>query len=332
MTFRLVRECCPARCSSLHNSDKPSVIDDSDSEGEDGGGDGGSDSSEGSDNQSNIPLAERVAHDAMQGRKYAKEAVDQDFDGGKKRRVERRRRALNVASRRLREARGEGDAGVCDQVNIDESTEINKKSKKSKHKPTEMSSKRRDYFARGRPDLNSAGLGVSVGANKYKARDPRMVSLSGHLDADVFEKRFGFLDDIQDNEIENLKKRVHAWKQTGKRGQKARRKLGIKVGEGSLEDDREELTRLLQERAERKRARVVRAAKRSVKQKLREDVASGKRAAYYPKRSELRRMEVEAKFEEIRKRGGDDAVDKAIAKRRKKNVAKNHKLMPSHMV
>ena len=43
-------------------------------------------------------------------------------------------------------------------------------------------------------------------------------------------------------------------------------------------------------------------------------------------------MEVEAKFEEIRKRGGDEAVDKAIAKRRKKNVAKSHKLMPSHMV
>ena len=270
----------------------------------------------------------------MQGRKYAQEAADRDFDGGKKRRVERRSRALTVASRRLREARMEkGDAGVDDQDNpIDESTEINKKGKKSKHKPTEMSSKRRDFFSRGRPDLNSAGLGVSVGANKYKARDPRMVSLSGHLDADVFEKRFGFLDDIQDKEIENLKLRVHAWKQTGKKGQKARRKLGITVGDGSLEDDREELTRLLQECAERKRARVVRTVKRSVKQKLREDVASGKRAAYYPKRSELRRMEVEAKFEEIRKRGGDDAVDKAIAKRRKKNVAKSHKLMPSHMV
>ena len=60
-------------------------------------------------------------------------------------------------------------------------------------------------------------------------------------------------------------------------------------------------------------------------------MASGK-GVYYPKRSELRKMELEAKFEEIRKRGGDEAVDKAIAKRRKKNVAKSHKLMPSHMV
>ena len=77
---------------------------------------------------------------------------------------------------------------------------------------------------------------------------------------------------------------------------------------------------------------MARAAKRTVKKKIREEVASGKRGAYYPKRNELRRMEVEAKFEEIRKRGGEEAVDKAIAKRRKKNVAKSHKLMPSHMI
>jgi hypothetical protein len=43
-------------------------------------------------------------------------------------------------------------------------------------------------------------------------------------------------------------------------------------------------------------------------------------------------MEAEAKFEEIKKRGGDEAVDKAIAKRRKKNVAKEAKSMPSHMI
>ena len=75
---------------------------------------------------------------------------------------------------------------------------------------------------------------------------------------------------------------------------------------------------------------MANAAKSSVKKKIRQEVASGKRGAYYPKRNELRRMELEAKFEEIRKRGGDEAVDKAITKRRKKNVSKSHKLMPSH--
>jgi ribosomal RNA-processing protein 36 len=205
--------------------------------------------------------------------------------------------------------------------------------KKSKHAPTEMSSKRQDYFARGRPDLNSSGIGVSIGANRYRSRDPRTESLSGHLDVDAFDKRYEFLITMQETEIDILKQRVNAWKTSGKKGQKIRRKLGMNNSMGSsLEHDQEELTRLLQERAERTRANIVRTAKRSVKDKLKANVATGKHGAYYPKRSELRKMETEAKFEELRKRGGESAVDAVIAKRRKKNLAKEAKSMPSHKV
>ena len=293
--------------------------------------------------EEDLPLAERVAKRAQLGRRYNdSNREDRDEDGGKKRLLERKNRAITLASERLRKARKnnhDSDSSSVpsssdDDSSVEEATS-NKgkqtKKKKSKHAPTEVSSKRRDFFSRGRPDLNSSGIGVSVGANKYKPRDPRMVSLSGHLDEDVFEKRYGFLDDVQEAEIAKLKKRVSAWKTTGKKGQKARKKLGLTQGNNTFENDQEELTRLIQEVAERKKANLVRAAKRTVKKKLREDVASGK-GVYYPKRSELRKMELEAKFEEIRKRGGDEAVDKAIAKRRKKNVAKSHKLMPSHMV
>jgi ribosomal RNA-processing protein 36 len=296
------------------------------------------------DDEEDLPLAERVAKRAQLGRRYNdSNREDRDDDGGKKRLLERKNRAITLASERLRKARKGSNASDSSSVpssssdddsSVEEATSNKggqKKKKKSKHAPTEMSSKRRDFFARGRPDLNSSGIGVSVGANKYKPRDPRMVSLSGHLDDDVFEKRYGFLDEVQEAEIDKLKKRISAWKTTGKKGQKARKKLGLTQGNNTFENDQEELTRLLQERAERKKASLVRAAKRSVTQKIRADVASGK-GVYYPKRSELRKMELEAKFEEIRKRGGDEAVDKAIAKRRKKNVAKSHKLMPSHMV
>jgi len=295
------------------------------------------------DDEEDLPLAERVAKRAQLGRRYNdSNKEDRDEDGGKKRLLERKNRAITLASERLRKARKnnhDSDSSSVpsssdDDSSVEEATS-NKgkqtKKKKSKHAPTEVSSKRRDFFARGRPDLNSSGIGVSVGANKYKPRDPRMVSLSGHLDEDVFEKRYDFLDDVQEAEIAKLKKRVSAWKTTGNKGQKARKKLGLTQGNDTFENDQEELTRLIQEVAERKKANLVRAAKRTVKKKLREDVASGK-GVYYPKRSELRKMELEAKFEEIRKRGGDEAVDKAIAKRRKKNVAKSHKLMPSHMV
>mmetsp|Transcript_23301 Transcript_23301/g.48227 ORF Transcript_23301/g.48227 Transcript_23301/m.48227 type:complete len:424 (+) Transcript_23301:96-1367(+) len=264
-------------------------------------------------------------------------------DGGKQSRAERKCRAIELAMERLKKVKAgknkDGELPDGDSSNEHSSNKLDSdgkitdsKPQKSKHAPTEMSSKRRDHFARvKKSDLNSSGIGISIGANKYKPRDPRMVSLSGHLDADTFEKRYAFLDDVQEKEIEKLKHRIKAWKTTGKKGQKERKKLGLTQGGGSSEFDQEELTRLLQERAERQKAQVTRAAKRSVKKKIRDEVAAGKRGAYYPKRSELRRMEVEAKFEEIRKRGGDDAVNKAIAKRRKKNVAKSHKLMPSHM-
>jgi len=320
---------------------------------------GGSDDEGTSDDEDidpeDLPLSERVAFRSQAGRRYYtgedEDSMNQQDgsafdDDGKKRRAERKSRAIELASVRLREARkdkcvkkkqtSKDDTSEDDFVehssNKNDDSKEETKRKKSKHAPTEMSSKRRDYFARGRPDLNSAGIGVSIGANKYKARDPRMVSLSGHLDADVFEKRYGFLNEVQDKEIEQLKRRVNAWRKPGKKGQKERKKMGMTQGGGSLEDDQEELTRLLQERAERNKAKVVRGAKRAVKQKIREDVASGKRGAYYPKRNELKRMEAEAKYEEIRKRGGDEAVDKATAKRRKKNLAKASKQMPSHMV
>lgn len=307
-------------------------------------------------NQDDIPLSERIASKAGLGRRYytGDDTLRNNTHdaGGKQQKVERKHRAIELASERLREARkgqrkdhhsnqsSSGDDNDDDDGDCSiEKTPSNKnnpttKNKKSKHTPTEMSSKRHDYFSRGRPDLNSSGIGISIGANKYKARDPRMISLSGHLDADAFEKRYDFLDEIQEKEIESLKSRVKAWKTSGKKGQRARRKLGLTSGRdaSSLEADQEELTRLLQERAERQRANVVRAAKRSVKSKLRNEVASGTRGAYYPKRSELKKMEAEAKFDEICKRGGNEAVDAAIAKRRKKNVAKEARSMPSHMI
>jgi ribosomal RNA-processing protein 36 len=314
------------------------------------------------------PLGERVAYEAGVGRRYHRANNDKDEDnnnndgggrgGG---RAERKNRAIELASERLKQMRSQksnnnattterrsetkrdklsddnDDDSVDDDDEKQQQQQQSRNKKKSKHAPTEMSSKRQDYFARGRPDLNSSGIGVSIGANRYRARDPRTESLSGHLDVDAFDKRYEFLDTMQETEIDILKRRVNAWKTSGKKGQKIRRKLGMNNNSGggiesSLELDQEELTRLLQERAERTRANIVRTAKRSVKDKLKANVATGKHGAYYPKRSELRKMETEAKFEELRKRGGESAVDAVIAKRRKKNLAKEAKSMPSHKI
>jgi ribosomal RNA-processing protein 36 len=69
-----------------------------------------------------------------------------------------------------------------------------------------------------------------------------------------------------------------------------------------------------------------------VKERLKKDIAMGKHGAYYLNCSELGRMEAEAKFDKICKQGRDEAVDKAIAKRRKKNVAKEARSMLLHMI
>lgn len=68
-----------------------------------------------------------------------------------------------------------------------------------------------------------------------------------------------------------------------------------------------------------------------MKKKLREEVAAGKRGAYYLKKREMKKLELEAKFDQLRKAGGDGAVNKVLAKRRKKKMGKDSGLMPSAM-
>jgi hypothetical protein len=158
-----------------------------------------------------VPLSERVASRAQMGRRYFAADRDAEDDSGKRQKAQNKRRAIELASERLKQVRkgkhgnqekekakksSDADAISSDESSIEQETKS--KRKKSKHAPTEMSSKRRDFFSRGKPDLNSSGIGVSIGANKYKPRDPRMVSLSGHLDTDLFEKRYSFLHEVSE--------------------------------------------------------------------------------------------------------------------------------------
>ena len=109
-----------------------------------------------------------------------------------------------------------------------------KKKKKSKHAPTEMSSKRKDFFQRGAPNLQNSGL-ASFGTGLYKPRDPRMQSLSGYFDQNLFDQSYGFLEDIRDKEIGELKTRIDAQKATGRAGQRKRRQLGLESDAHALE-------------------------------------------------------------------------------------------------
>mmetsp|Transcript_12514 Transcript_12514/g.19365 ORF Transcript_12514/g.19365 Transcript_12514/m.19365 type:complete len:358 (-) Transcript_12514:2428-3501(-) len=285
--------------------------DDSDDEERQDQNDENSDSefSDGNDqsDDEDMPLEERVSRKRNEG----------ISEKSRKDRMGRKQAALQKASKALAAFNAKKDKKQAGDK------EFKAISSKSKHKPTEVSSKRTDFYKRGAPQLNSSGIGVEIGAHTYKPRDPRMENMAGHFNADHFDRNYAFLDDMRKEEIDRLKKRISARSMHGKKGQKARRKLGISVDEHAAQYDKDELQRLTQEKSAIQKNQVETAAKRAVKKKIRQGVADGTHGAYYPKRRELKKMELEAKFDELRKRGGDSAVDKAVAKRRKKNKSKD---------
>lgn len=242
---------------------------------------GSSSSSDSDTEEEALPIADRIRRQELNG---------VDLKASRQRKI----RALEVVHERLSKA---------------------KSKKRSKHAPTEASSLRRDFFRR-KPSLEESGTGLHL-ARREKSRDPRLSSLHGRLNVEHFERNYQFLSEIREKEIKQLRQRIAAHTTGGKKGQHMRRRIGRSPT--TLDEDRASLKKFLQEKADFERNQIDRASKRAVKAKLHEDVAQGKHGAYYLKRKDRKRLELEAKYEEIRKRGGDQAVNKAVAKRRKKN-------------
>jgi ribosomal RNA-processing protein 36 len=151
--------------------------------------------------------------------------------------------------------------------------------------------------------------------------------MSGHLDEEHFSHNYTFIQELRAAEIEKLKQRISVRKTTGKKGQKARKRIGLSNEDTTVEDDKAELLRLTQEMKDWDRSQVEREAKRSVNLKVRQEVESGQRGAYHLKRKDRKTLELEARFDVLRKKGGDKAVDKVLEKKRKKNKSKDTGLM-----
>jgi ribosomal RNA-processing protein 36 len=240
---------------------------------------------------------------------------------------ERRDKARPLAKERLQEfRRGEQQMQQQQQQQASDATKKQQpattKHKKSKHAPTEVSSRRRHNKT-----LNERGIGVAIGANRYQPRDPRMSNLSGHLDQDQFEHHYGFLEEAQAKEMADVKQKIKAYKTTGKRGQRVRHKLGVANNNDTIESLQDQLTTLQQSMARQNQQRLERNAKKAVKQKLHAQVSEGRSGVYYPKRGELKKMQMEAKIEEIQKEKGKKGLDQYLAKRRKKAKSRDAKRM-----
>ncbi|KAI3435530.1 hypothetical protein D9Q98_001596 [Chlorella vulgaris] len=170
--------------------------------------------------------------------------------------------------------------------------------REGKHRPAEMSSKKpvpvfRDAMQAGKRDI----------------RDPRFESLSsGQYNEEKFKKRYAFLyDEKLPAERDEL-----------------RAALARAKGQGRREELQVKLSRVEQQLRSEEARRKREGFKKQVKAKERGAVRDGKQP-FYLKKSEQRRLELLAKYEELKAGGKLEAY---LAKRRKRNAAKDHRHLP----
>ncbi|XP_075266284.1 ribosomal RNA processing protein 36 homolog [Convolutriloba macropyga] len=135
----------------------------------------------------------------------------------------------------------------------------------NKHAPTEepIYSKPKTYTFPASQEVNK---------KKGFSRDPRFDNLSGNFDAEFFDENYKFLNELKDNEMRELQKEEK---------------------EAGTEEERKNISRLVQKFKEEKRARNKREVTREIVSKnLDEQIAQleeGKKP-YYMKKSKLKEL------------------------------------------
>jgi len=173
-------------------------------------------------------------------------------------------------------------------------------SRENKHRPQEMSSKR--PVGRFREVIQ---------VPKSSGRDPRFDATvnTRPLDKLAAAKRYSFLyDEVLPQEKTKLRERLAKERNPNRK-----------------RDLQAELTRMDQQlRNEQARRKKVDLEK-SWKTQEKDAVAHGKKP-YFLKKSEKKKLELLAKYEELKSSG---RLEKYMAKRRKKNAAKDHRYLPA---
>ncbi|XP_073525078.1 ribosomal RNA processing protein 36 homolog [Phyllobates terribilis] len=169
--------------------------------------------------------------------------------------------------------------------------------KADKSRPLEMSSKKPVPFLR-----------KVVPAKKRMQRDPRFDDLSGEFKPEVFEKTFGFLDDIKKKEKETLEKKLQ------------------KTRDPALREPLIQLLRRMdqQEKAAKQKQRL-REKEAEFKRQQRERAQQGKKPLYL-KKSDIRKLELVDQYQELKRKG---KVEKFLSKKRKRNSIKDRRRLPS---
>ena len=168
----------------------------------------------------------------------------------------------------------------------------------SKNKPQEMSSKIK---------VSSFRKVINVPSEKTKTRDPRFDDLCGsNYDEEVFDKRFSFLQNVKDRELEILSKKLRKSKNP-----EQKKKL------------RYLMNRLKQQQQNKmKRKEDNEIVKKFIKED-KEKVAQGVKKPYFLKQSAIKKLVEEKRREKL-----ESKYDKLEARRDKKKMSKEKRFMP----
>lgn len=168
----------------------------------------------------------------------------------------------------------------------------------SKNRPREISSRRPVPQGRDRC------LGIESNGEKKKPVDPRFEEHCGELRDEHVDRNFAFVDGLREKEIAELENAVRKKPQD--------------------DDLCSQLRAMHAQQSRRKSELRKKKIVTEARTKEREAVKQGK-TPYFLRKSDIRELELESKFEELKKKGG---LKKYIEKRRKRATAKDRKRLP----
>lgn len=202
----------------------------------------------------------------------------------------------------MRDASSEDDSGEQDEEvpssDSSDHEDPKKPHRKSKHAPTEMSTKH--AVSRKR---------TIIDVPKSTSRDPRFDPLTGPLNADAIKKKYAFLNDYQNSELAELKAALKSNK----------KKLS--------EAERENLKKKILSIESRRKADEAREKEKEIKREHRrrekELVRQGKKP-FFLKKSEVKKQVLVKKFEGMKGRERENVVER----RRRKLAARERRNIP----
>ncbi|CAI4799976.1 CDG_1a_G0051830.mRNA.1.CDS.1 [Saccharomyces cerevisiae] len=205
------------------------------------------------------------------------------------------------------EDQSDEDAGFFEEDSEDETHHGQKvPKKKSKHAPVEQSSKKRVPRVRNIP-----GLEIPRNKRSNLYQDIRFDKSTGKaLDSSIIRKRYQFLDEYREKEIDELQKLLQD------------RKFLSKIDQG----EREEMEQRLKSMKSRLQSMKNKDLEREILKEYENDMNKNNNTRYHLKKSEKRKVVQKWKFDHMKAK----QREKVMERKRKKRLGKEFKQFEFH--